>query len=141
MGTRHLTVFIDCVDNSIDNKETEIAVLYGQWDGYPTGYGEKLKDFLKKKKIVNGIPYGGDTSDLANGMGCLAAQVISHFKKEAGGFYLHPAGTRDIGEEYVYILRNKNGRIYLTLEVFPHKVIFKGLISKFDPEKAESQDE
>ena len=37
-------------------------------------------------------------------MSCLAAQMVSYFKDEPGGFYLYRADTRDIGEEYVYTI-------------------------------------
>ena len=48
MGTRCLTVFKNA-------KNKEIAVLYRQYDGYLDGHGAELADFLKNKKIVNGL--------------------------------------------------------------------------------------
>lgn len=101
MGTRCLTVLHDS-DNS------EIAVLYRQFDGYPDGHGKELADFLKGKTIVNGL--SGDTSEVFNGMSCLAASVIAHFKNKPGGFYLHPAGTRDCWEDYIYHVRGETGK-------------------------------
>ena len=97
MGTRSLTVFNNEMDNS------EIVVLYRQYDGYPTGHGRDLFSFLNNIEIVNGIS-PNEKRKIANGMGCLAAQVISHFKEETGNFYLYSAGTRDIGEEFIYTL-------------------------------------
>ena len=85
MGTRSLTVFND------EWKNEEIVVLYRQYDGYPEGHGTDLLTFIDNMKS-------------RNGMGCLAAQVISHFKEETGNFYLYSAGTRDIGEEFIYTL-------------------------------------
>ena len=49
MGTRSLTVFNNEMDNS------EIVVLYRQYDGYPTGHGRDLFSFLNNIEIVNGI--------------------------------------------------------------------------------------
>ncbi|MFN9961093.1 MAG: hypothetical protein ACK55I_49065, partial [bacterium] len=46
---------------------------------------------------------------IANGMGCLAAQLVAHFKTEAGQFYLHSPEEKDCGQDYeyhVYKLRN-----------------------------------
>lgn len=103
MGTRCLTVLHD-------SDEKEIAVLYRQFDGYPDGHGQELADFLKGKTIVNGISGDMDKSKIFNGMGCVAASVIAHFKNEVGGFYLHPAGTRDCWQDYIYHVRGEIGK-------------------------------
>ena len=97
MGTRSLTVF----NNEMDNEE--IVVLYRQYDGYPTGHGRDLLSFLNNMEIVNGIS-NNEERKIANGMGCLSAQVVAHLKEAPGDFYLHSAGTRDIGEEFIYTL-------------------------------------
>ena len=54
-------------------------------------------------EIVNGIS-NNEKRKIANGMGCLSAQVIAYLKEAPGDFYLHSAGTRDIGEEFIYTL-------------------------------------
>lgn len=108
MGTRSLTVIQD-------EEGDEICVLYRQHDGYPTGHGHELKEFLQGFSIVNGL--SGDAQlKIANGMDCLAAQIIAHFKKEAGGFYLHAAGTRDCGEEYLYSVYKKGNQLMLKVQ-------------------------
>jgi hypothetical protein len=106
MGTRCLTVFKE-------EDGTEIAVLYRQHDGYPDGHGQELADFLAGKVIINGI--GGDaTKDTAfNGMHCLAASVIAHFKDDIGSFYLYPAGTRGMDEEYIYTVTESGGKPFV----------------------------
>ena len=97
MGTRSLTVF----NNEMDNEE--IVVLYRQYDGYPEGHGTDLLNLLNNMEIVNGIS-NKEKRRIANGMGCLSAQVVAYFKEAPGDFYLHSAGTRDIGEEFIYTL-------------------------------------
>ena len=97
MGTRSLTTFKE------DHNNEEIVVLYRQYDGYPEGHGIDLFRFLNKMNMVNGIA-GGEKRKISNGMSCLAAQMVSYFKDEPGGFYLYRADTRDIGEEYVYTI-------------------------------------
>ena len=92
MGTRCLTTF--------GQGNEEIVVLYRQFDGYPEGHGAELAQFLAGSTIVNGIR--GDEGTIFNGMGCLAASVVAHFKEEVGGFYLYPVGTRNRGEDYLY---------------------------------------
>lgn len=98
MGTRSLTrVFDD------DNKE--ILCMYRQFDGYiDGGHGMELAASLTGLTEVNGISF--DDTDVFNGMGCLAAQIVAMFKREIGGFYLHRPGTSDVGEEYVYEVRS-----------------------------------
>ena len=53
--------------------------------------------------LVNGMS-PGEKRKTSNGMSCLAAQMVSYFKEEPGGFYLYRADTRDVGEEYVYTI-------------------------------------
>lgn len=108
MGTRSLTTVID--------RNREILVMYRQFDGYPSGHGDELAKWAKGMKIVNGLIVG-DKSKKANGMGCLAAQMVAFFKKDAeGGFYILAPETREAGEEYVYNLSERDGRIWLDLQ-------------------------
>ena len=93
MGTRSLTFVYT------DNNEP-IINLYRQYDGYPSGHGKELAEFLTPFKIVNG--FGDRVPNLANGMECLAAQIISHFKTEVGNFYLEPVSYIDLGQDYSY---------------------------------------
>lgn len=101
MGTRALTIIRQLCENS--KVLEEICVLYRQHDGYPSTHGQELGQFLKDMVIVNGIkPH--DPRKTANGMDCLAAQIVANFKKRVGDFYLMSAGTRGVGEEYVYFI-------------------------------------
>ena len=107
MGTRCLTI--------VQDRGQEVMVMYRQMDGYPEGHGAELKAFLADKVMVNGI--GRDSKDVFNGMGCLACQIVAHFKTAPGDFYLHPSGTRDVGEEYIYYVKAKLGeRAKVTVE-------------------------
>lgn len=108
MGTRSLTH----VNNSAG--ET-FFTFYKQHDGYPEGWGKELAEFLSGFQIVNGL--SRDTGKIANGMGCLAAQIIAHFKEEPGQFYIYPAGSKDCGEEFTYIV--KLGEEKMTQGTFP----------------------
>lgn len=80
MGTRCLTHFRD--------KSKIFCTLYRQMDGYPDGHGQELADFLSGFKVVNGINSRDEEEcpKLANGLGCLAAQVISHFKTDTSHY-------------------------------------------------------
>lgn len=118
MGTRSLTFVYD-------NKEPMIN-MYRQFDGYPSGHGSELAEFLNSfDAIVNGIPVG-DKRKMANGMGCLAAQMIANFKTDVGGFYIYPVSADDCGQDYEYhIFENK------VVVKNPTEVIFEGDWNKF----------
>lgn len=99
MGTRSLTFLYAC------NSDSEPFVcMYRQFDGYPNGHGRELAEFLMPIEVVNGYTPDRRARTHANGMGCLAAQMIHHFKgEEIGGIYLLvPNLESDSGQEYEY---------------------------------------
>jgi hypothetical protein len=98
MGTRALTFVYD--------GDKPIVNLYRQYDGYPTGHGAELAQFLDGFKIVNGI--GAEKTRIANGMGCLAAQMVAHFKDSVGGFYIHSVDATECGQDYEYHVYQKD---------------------------------
>lgn len=93
MGTRSLTI--------IQDEGQPLITLYRQYDGYIPGHGRELAQFLTSRTLVSGLQMG-EKRQVANGAGCLAALLVAHFKTEPGNFYLYPAGTTDVGEEFVY---------------------------------------
>ena len=99
MGTRSLTI----VKESLIQSTKELVVIYKQTDGYPEGMGMKLANFLEGYKIINGIPPDPDPKS-ANGMHDLAAQLVAEFTNGIGEIYLHPSGTRDVWEEFIYYI-------------------------------------
>lgn len=126
MGTRSLTQFIE--------DDVVICTLYRQFDGYPFGHGQELYNFLKDFKVVNG--FSSDDRDIkcANGMGCLAAQTIAHFKDEIGQFYM--VFGEDHGEDYIYQIKvvpiesdnviHKDGTISNKNSIWgPYKILIK----------------
>jgi len=44
---------------------------------------------------------------------------VAHFKTGIGSFYLHAAGTRDCGKEYVYVVKPKGERIWIECAEMP----------------------
>lgn len=124
MGTRSLTV-------PMTEDGNEIVVMYRQMDGYPSGIGQELADFLSPITLVNGI--GGETRPIANGMDCLAAQIVAHFKEGPGSIYLYPAGTNDVGEEYIYTVYPKDGKIFLKcVDAYAGQILYDGVPKDFD---------
>lgn len=105
MGTRSTTIILD--------GNSELCRVYRQMDGYPDGHGVELAE-LCNVTLINGIGPGCHAGTHANGMGCLAAQIISKLKDDIGGIYLEPTGG-EINDwvEYVYTVRNLDGKVVM----------------------------
>jgi hypothetical protein len=137
MGTRSLTRVIETYkDDNGKEKKLLLVTMYRQYDGYPSGHGQELADFLKGGKVVNGISIG-DTGKVFNGAGCFAAQMISHFKGDsAGGIYLYPNNTKDAWQNYEYHVLVDFDSKTVTLICYESgkrkKQLFKGSPDKFD---------
>ena len=118
MGTRSNTVFFD--------GRKRILNMYRQFDGYPSGHGLELALCLAGYTLVNG--YGEADQKTANGVGCLAAFVVSRFKTKTGGIYLAPMNDGD--NDYTYTVKlTKKG---LTVTVHEWKtVVFYGSLDEF----------
>ena len=103
MGTRSLSRVFETYKDEKKNKQVKVQLvnMYRQYDGYPSGHGDELAEFLNGGKVVNGIGFG-EKQTVFNGAGCLAAQMIAHFKDGAGGFYIYPTTAKDCGQEYEY---------------------------------------
>jgi len=116
MGTRSLTRVIETYRDEKKNKQVKVTLvnMYRQYDGYPEGHGTELADFLKGGKVVNGI--GGNDTNVSNGAGCLAAQMIAHFKDGAGGIYIEPITAKNCGQEYEYEVIVDFDRMQLTMK-------------------------
>ena len=95
MGTRSLTFVHE------GDQPKPFMCMYCQYDGYPSGHGKELAEFLNLITMVNGIGRD-DGTKIANGAGCLAAQIVAHFKDGPGGIYLMPSTTKDADQEYEY---------------------------------------
>lgn len=108
MGTRSITILMD--------GDTELAVLYRQYDGQPEGQGADISACFRGKRPTAGYL---DPKRDVNGAGDMAVQLIAYVKTETcrdwetgdhgpvnvgGNFYLKPAGTRDVDEEFTYTL-------------------------------------
>lgn len=105
MGTRSLTRVIETYTDKTNNKKKSVKLInmYRQYDGYPSGMGMDLAEFLIGTRVVNGLS-GDDVKSkrVFNGAGCLAAQLVAHFKDGAGGIYIEPINAKDCGQEYEY---------------------------------------
>ena len=138
MGTRSNTVVYDdevyegVVYDELNRygQAVEILNLYRQHDGYVEGHGAELVAFLEPITIVNGITTG--MTNIANGSGCLAAQMVAHFKKKVGDFYImHPLGE-EMQNDFTYKIYVSGGPVYISMEVWHWEdLIFSGNVSEF----------
>ncbi len=135
MGTRSLTYIEESWETAVADEENNnevhetkqnILCMYRQYDGYLSGHGAKLAEFLQDFNVVNG--YNHDTPKRsANGMGCLAAQLISHFKDGIGNIYIHHPNDKDCGEEFTYTIYEEDGKVCIrAYDVWAKKIIFDG---------------
>lgn len=134
MGTRSLTVFRE----GKPGNSVRVATLYKQFDGHPDSWGLELSIFLRSKRLVNGLPYP-TPKYAANGVGCLACQLIAKFKTEPGGLYLHHTTDADpvdmYGAEFQYTVFgdsiHPSGVTLMVLDVHMNETLFSGPPSEY----------
>lgn len=130
MGTRALTFVYD------EKNSDPIINLYRQFDGYPNGHGTELAEYLQSFAAITDDISFRETGRTANGMGCLAAQLVAHFKESAGGFYLFPVSDTDCGQDYEYHVYLDDGQICLFVRSLfvrsGDKQLFEGTLTEFN---------
>lgn len=117
MGTRSLTFLYD-------EKAEPFTCFYRQYDGYPSGHGLELAEILTGGKLVNGI--GRDTN-VFNGMGCLAAQIIMRLKDGPGGIYIERPTLEDAGQDFEYHIYTDS----VTVKGYNGDILFEGTWEEF----------
>lgn len=128
MGTRSLTYIYE-EDARLDSGR--ILCMYRHYDGYPSGHGKELADFLKSITMVKGL--GAETTQtVANGMGCLAAQLVVHFKNGPGGIYLYHPDIEDDGVDYEYHVYYFAGAFHIVVNNWEGYSIFAGPLDLFN---------
>lgn len=143
MGTRSLTRVIPRqkglpYDEGHKHVEKSLVNMYRQYDGYPQGHGLDLAEFLSEFTMVNGLVEDSYRGKIANGSGCLAAQLVQHFKDGPGNVYLEALNDEDCWEEYIYTLFPKEGEpTFISIyDVYAKECIFVGtpsdLQTKYD---------
>jgi hypothetical protein len=149
MGTRSLTRVIPRqkglpYDEGHKHVEKSVVNMYRQYDGYPQGHGLDLAEFLSEFEVVNGLVSDHYTdyykNKMANGVGCLAAQLVGYFKDGPGNIYLEALNGEpgDSWEEYIYTLFPKEGEpTYISIyDVHAKECVFVGtyadLQTKYD---------
>ncbi|HBG60701.1 MAG: hypothetical protein A2Y10_13125 [Planctomycetes bacterium GWF2_41_51] len=83
-----------------------LLALYKQYDGYPDGWGQQLKEFFHKGTFVNGFSRIEGKLQF-NGVGDFALLLVNEFKEGTGGLYATDEGSR---QEYNYIIKFDHNR-------------------------------
>jgi len=122
MATRAIIRIADRKEGVSFNEHPLISKhhIYHHYDGYPEYLGVTLANYLSDISVVNGI--SGNTK-VANGLGCLAAQLVCHLKLAnagcdedgkihipSGNVYLDPwdLGRNDV--DYIYYVWAAEGK-------------------------------
>lgn len=108
---------------TIFDRDEPLVTFYKHWDGNVEDFGKEIAEFICDMKIVNGV--GRERENIANGMGCFAAQFCSHFKTEVGDFYIVCVKTQ--AEEYNYhIFQDK-----IVVTGYDEIIMFEGTWEEF----------
>jgi len=111
--------------------------IYHHHDGYPEYLGVRLSKYLRDFKVVNGIGRKDEEQKLANGLGCLSAQIVSKFKNGPGGVYVDQHGTKRGDLDYIYYVWATEGKdIWISIfDAWDNQCLFVGgpqkLINKY----------
>ncbi len=97
MGTRSITHIYETDELGQDL----VCSFYRQYDGYPSGHGQDLADWLKDKFLVNGIGADFIKGTHHNRAGQMAIELIHHIKQSTS-VELIPTGSEDHGEDFIY---------------------------------------
>jgi hypothetical protein len=131
MGTRSTT-------HILDENGNRLLCIYQQFDGYiEGGVGEKLIRLLEDRVVVNGYTMEDKERRNFNGMSCLAADVVAHFKDGIGGAYIQALDEDYVGS-YNYTIScvgdgkdSKPQRLKIKMESYG-EVLFDGFVEDYD---------
>lgn len=113
VGTRSLTV-VQSRWTDGDAYETH-AVIYRHWDGYPSGHGRDLANYLEGVCVVNGKRFNSPETEL-NGPGRLAAYLVKRLHDDKHEPDLH-SSRGACGQEFEYVI-SVDENLLITVEVF-----------------------
>lgn len=91
----------------LDDEGREICVLFRNLDGDLDGHGEYLRRVLRGHVVTRESCLKKHRKASMN-MGQLAVLLIKEFRYGIGFFELKPCGTREVGEEFIYVIYPRN---------------------------------
>jgi hypothetical protein len=110
MGTSSITHIYEMPMNHKNenvNEEYIVCSCFRHWDGYPSNHGQNLVDFLKNKKLVNGIGGNFNKDTMYNRAGTMAVKLMNHIQDLSGCEVVPPNTNWDVDYTY-HIYYNKH---------------------------------
>lgn len=100
-----------------------LVTMFRFSNGYPEAHGKELAVFLKNIEIV-GHQVPNHPKPFAMGPGCLAAQMVAHFKQGPGHIYLAECPGEP---DYDYLVSiDDDGTVELRVHDSSYDLIFAG---------------
>ena len=99
MGTRSLT-FIHEMEDEYLKGDKVVCVFFRHFDGYPSGHGQDLADFLNGKKLVNGT---------------MAVKLANHIQDISGAEIIH-GDNYNYGQDHDYHVYFRNGEFCIQID-------------------------
>lgn len=99
MSTRCITHIHEA--QFFDSDEEIVCSFFRHSDGYPEDHGKDLADWLKGKRLVNGIGMHFKEGRDFNRAGTMAVQLMAHIQYISGAEVI-PTGKSGYDEEYIY---------------------------------------
>ena len=96
-------------------KERIVCSFYRHCDGYPTGHGDDLANWLKGKSLVNGISDGFNPNTMFNRAGTMAVKLMNHIQ-DISGCEVIPTGASNRGEEFTYDIYFRDYKFYIQVD-------------------------
>jgi len=101
MGTRSITH----IKQMPSLGDEIICSFYRGFDGYLSGHGKELSEFLSGKRLVNGIGSSFEEGVDFNRAGQMAPYLITHLSKiNSSGMEIIPTGSQEDHIDYIYTI-------------------------------------
>jgi hypothetical protein len=108
MGTRSVTHIYEM--SELGGKM--VCSFFRHYDGYPSGHGKNLIQWLRGKILTNGIWGTSDKTISFNRAGTMAVKLMNHIQDKSGAEVI-PTGTNTSDSEFTYHVGFTNGQFYV----------------------------
>lgn len=114
MGTRSITHIHEMRDDQwIGNEEKIVCSFFRHWDGYPSGHGQDLADWLKDKGLKNGIGSDFVKGKHFNRSGSMAIHLCAQIDEISGCEIIPTGSTTGDYIDYTYHIYFRDDEFYI----------------------------